>query len=159
MHRLTLSLGFGLLMAVSIALKIRGGVGPMMPTMVSDEDIAGLLGRNGFAISRADPNTDPVWIYGVKGGCSLQIANVSLQGWHRSTVAWEARDQRMLLYSVEGELYADQPILRPMVVHYFRRLQRYLGFDAPQVRVRAIIIDRHCPNEPLAPADLRALSQ
>jgi hypothetical protein len=149
---------FGLLLALSIAFKVQVSVGQSSSAMISDSgDIIALLGRNGFAISRADPNTDPGWIYGVKGRCKLQIADVSLQGWHRSTLEWAAAG-RPLLYSVEGKLYARQPILRPMILHYLRRVERHMGGNAAPVRARAIIIDPGCPADPIAPAELEALS-
>ena len=159
MSRLTLSLFFALLLALSMAIKVHGGVGQNLPSPIAEtnDGIDGLLGRNGFATTRAAPNTDPGWVYGVRGDCKVQIADVSLQGWHRSALEWAAAG-RPIQYSVGGELYAEQPILKPMIVHYFNRLQRYLGISAPLVRARAILIDSGCPPDPISPADLRSLS-
>ena len=159
MSRLTLSLVFAVLLALSIAIKVHGGVGQNLPSPIAEtnDDIDALLARNGFATNLAPPNTDPAWVNGVKGNCKLQIANVSLQGWHRTALEWAAAG-RPIQYSVGGELYAEQPILKPMIVHYFNRLQRYLGISAPLVRARAILIDSGCPPDPISPADLRSLS-
>src|SRR5262245_66213767 len=91
MRRSTLSLGFGLLLTVSLVVKVLAGLGRGGPAIApDDDDIVALLGRNGFAISHAAPNTDPAWVYGVKAGCKMQIADVSLQGWHRSALEFQA---------------------------------------------------------------------
>lgn len=157
MYRLPFDLGLALLLALSLAIKVHAlGQNAAIPA-VDDQDIVSLLGRKGFAVSRAAANTDPGWIYGVKGRCKVQVADVSLQGWHRATLEWEAGG-RSLLYSVGGMLYAEQPILKPMVIHYFRRFERYVGVQAPSVRVRAIIIDPQCPPNQIAPAEFEALS-
>jgi len=158
MNRLMPSVVFGLLLVISIAIKVYAGVGTSAGLVdPDDEDIAALLSESGFTTRKAAPNTDPVWIYGVKDHCRLQIASVSPQGWHRSTVEWEAAG-RIVLYSASGRLYRHQPTLRPLVVHYFRRLQRYVGFDAPPVRVRAVVIGRECTTDALVSLDLEALS-
>lgn len=158
MHRLMLSLGFGLLLSLSIAIKVRTDIGAGVLGMYpGDEDISAMLQRNGFDTGRAAPDTDPVWIYGVKDRCRIRIANVSPQGWHRSAVEWEAGGQA-LLYAASGRLYNRQPILKPMVIHYVRRLERYVGMDAPAVRVRAIIIGPDCPADAIVSSELAALS-
>lgn len=159
MHRLTLSLAFGLLLAFSIAIKVQSAVRGVSSTRPSDgDDIVALLGRNGFAVELADSNTDPPWVYGKKDRCRLQIAAISPQGWHRAALEWQARG-RVLLYSVGGELHGKQPILEPMAVDYLRRLQRYVGISEPPVRARAIIIDKTCPVDPIPPRELEALSR
>jgi hypothetical protein len=158
MNRLMPSLAFGLLLVISIAIKVYAGAGARAALVYpDDDDIAALLSENGFTTSKAAPNTDPVWTYGVRDDCRLQIASVSPQGWHRSTVEWEAGD-RILLYSVSGRLYRSQPTLKPLMIHYLRRLQRYVGFDAPPVRVRAIIIARECTADAIASFNLAVLS-
>jgi hypothetical protein len=158
MRQSTLSLGFGLLLVVSLAVKVQAGLSRGNPAIAWDgDDIVALLGRNGFAISHAAPNTDPAWVYGVKAGCKVQIADVSLQGWHRSALELQAAG-RPLLYSVGGALHEQQPILRPMMIHYFRRLERYVGINAAPPRARAIIIDRGCPAAAISRVELEALS-
>jgi hypothetical protein len=158
MNRLMPSLAFGLLLVISIAIKVYAGIGTSAGLVdPDDEDIAALLSENGFTTREAAANTDPVWIYGVKDHCRLQIASVSPQGWHRSTVEWEAAG-RIVLYSASGRLYRRQPTLRPLMVHYLRRLQRYVGVDAPPVRVRAIIVGRECAADDVVSLDLEALS-
>ena len=159
MNRFTLSLAFGLLLVLSVTLKVLGGgIGQSVTTAhPANEDIAALLRNNGFSFSLSDPNTDPQWFYATKGTCQLQIADVSPQGWHRSALDWQARG-RPLLYSVEGKLYEHQPILIPMVHHYFGRAMRYVGIQIRPVMARAIIIGPHCPESPIATVDLERLS-
>jgi hypothetical protein len=154
----TLSLGFALLLVLSLGVKVQARLGSSSPAIASDgEDIIATLGRSGFATSRAAPNTDPTWVYGVKGECKLQIADISLQGWHRSALELEAVG-RSILYSVGGRLHTEQPILWPMMIHYFRRLERYVGIDAPPPRARAIVIGPGCPAAPIPQLELEALS-
>ena len=159
MNRFTLSLAFGFLLVLSVTLKVLGGgIGQSVTTAdPANEDIAALLSNNGFSFSVAAPNTDPQWFYGTKGTCQLQIADVSAQGWHRSALEWQAKG-RVLLYSVEGKLYEHQPILVPMVHHYFGRALRYVGIRIRPVTARAIIIGPQCPALPIATVDLERLS-
>lgn len=158
MRRLTLNLAFGVLLAVSIMFKVSGGVAGSVDAMYPDDRaITALLVKEGFRTHNAAPNTDPLWIFGVRGNCRVQIASVSPQGWHRSVVEWQAAGQT-LLYSSSGALHHRQPILGPLMVHYLNRLKRYMGFDAPAVPVRAIIIAPECPADAISPDELAALS-
>jgi hypothetical protein len=158
MYRLMLNLGFGLLLVLSIAIKVYSSIGESMSApYTGDQDIVALLRKNGFATHRAAPNTDPIWTYGVRDDCRLQIADVSPQGWHRSTVEWQAAGQ-VLLYSAEGKVSGRQPILKPMMTHYLHRLERYVGIDAPPVPVRAIIIGPECSPDMIASMRLEVLS-
>ena len=157
MYKSTLNLCFGILLVASMAIKILGNVGAASATYSDDEDIVSLLREEGFEVRKADANTDPVWTYGVRKGCRLQIANVSPQGWHRSILQWEAAGQT-LVYSASGRLYEEQPILRPMMIHYLHRLERYMGIDAPPVRIRAIVLAPECPSDAIASTKLAALS-
>ena len=159
MNRSTLSFTCGLLLTLSVSLKVLGGgIGQSVTAdHPANEDIAALLRANGFAFTLSEPNTDPQWFYATKETCQLQIADVSLQGWHRSMLDWQARG-RVLLYSVEGKLYKHQPVLMPMVHHYIGRALRYTGIKTRPVMARAIIIGPRCPLQPIAAADLERLS-
>lgn len=158
MRRLALSLVFGVLMAVSIVIKVQGDVAGSVDAMYPDDSaITDLLEKEGFQIDRAAPNTDPEWVYGIRRNCRVQIASVSPQGWHRSVVEWQARNQT-LLYSAGGALHDRQPILGPLTVHYLNRLKRYLGFAAPAVPIRAIIMAPECAADALPRDELAALS-
>lgn len=158
MRRLTLSVALGLVLAASLVLKVYGhGGSGKVGVDPGDEDIVALLHQHGFRTKRAPPNTDPVWIHGVRGDCRIDIANVSPQGWHRSIVEWHATG-KSLQYSAMGTLHDQQPILKPMIVHYFGRLKRYLGIDAPGATVRAIVMTTECPAGVITSPELAALS-
>jgi hypothetical protein len=158
MNRLLPILGLGLLLATSIAIKVYTGTSASLTGAdAGDEDIVALLQRSGFATRIAAPNTDPMWIYGVKSQCKLQIASVSPQGWHSSTVEWEAVG-RLLLYSATGRVYRQLPTLKLTTLYYLRRLERYLGMEVSPLRVRAIVIGPACPTDAIAASDLAALS-
>lgn len=158
MRRLTLSLGFGLLLATSLVFKVYGNAGSDGPAVApGEDDILALLQKHGFATETAPPDTDPVWVHGTRGDCRIDIANVSPQGWHRSIVEWHASG-KTLQVSALGKLYDRQPILQPMIVHYFHRLQRYLGIDAPAVKIRAIVVAPGCAASTISSPELAALS-
>ena len=78
MSRLALSLVLLTVGIASLGLKVnadgRASDDFMYP---SQDDIVALFARNGFAVESAPPNTDPQWVTGTRGGCRMQIANVS----------------------------------------------------------------------------------
>lgn len=158
MRPLTLSAAFVILLAASIAAKTAFSVAASEAAPYpSDDDIVALMAKHALKIERADPNTDPSWIYGTRDQCQVQIASVSVQGWHRAIVQWQGAG-KTLIYSAEGKLYQHQPILQPLVTYYVTRLERQVGIAAPPVRVRAIVISAGCPSGLIDPADLAALS-
>lgn len=157
--RLTLlSLGFGLLLVASLGAKVHGKVGGgLAATDPDDGDILALFARHGFATRLAERNTDPVWVTGTLGDCSIDIASISPRGWHRAVVDWRAQGQT-LQYAADGELLDRQPILMPVATHYINRLKRYVGMEAPAVKVRAVITAPACPAGIIPAAELAALS-
>jgi hypothetical protein len=158
MPRLSLSLAFALLLAVSLGLKAQLGSATSFTAQYPDSaDIETLLAKHEFTVTLPDPNTDPQWVTGDRGTCRLQIANVSPQGWHRAAVEWKAGDNP-ILYAAGVALHDRQPIVKPLVRHYLRRFERYAGIDAPPLKVRAIIRSGDCPDSLIEPAELAALS-
>jgi hypothetical protein len=155
---LRLSLAFALLLAVSLGLKVElgaaSGIGQQYP---DSADIGAMLEKHAFAVQPPRPDTDPQWVTGTRDGCTLQIANVSPQGWHRAAVEWKAAG-KPILYAAGAELHDRQPIAGPLVRHYLRRLERYAGLEAPPLKVRAIIRSGDCPDSLIAPSELAALS-
>lgn len=159
MRLILLSLAFGLLLVASVGAKMHGDLGGGLAASAPDDaDILALFGRHGFAIARAEPNTDPAWITGKQGDCTIDIASISPRGWHRTVVDWRASG-RTLHYAVDGGLFDRQPILKPTMVHYLNRLKRYAGLDAPAVKVRAIVLAPECPVDAIPTAELAALSE
>lgn len=158
MNRLTLSLALGLLLAASLVIKVYGRAGAdAAADSPGDDDIVALLHKHGFEIQQAPPDTDPAWLHGSRDGCRIDIADVSPQGWHRSIVEWHAAG-KTLEYSAMGKLHDRQPILMPMMAHYLARLERYVGIEAPGVKVRAIVVEPECPPGVISAAELAALS-
>ncbi|WP_315924425.1 hypothetical protein [Mesorhizobium sp. SP-1A] len=158
MSRAGLSLALALLLVLSMGVKLRlGAPSNFSEQYPGSDDIIEMLSKNGFEVSRPAPNSDPYWITGKRAACLLQIANVSPQGWHRAAVEWKAAGASVL-YSSGKALYPAQPILMPLLRHYLRRAERYMGIRAPALRVRAIISTGTCPADLIAAADLAALS-
>lgn len=159
MRLILLSLGFMLLMVASLGAKINGKMGGgLAATDPDDADILALFKRHGFAVTRAEPNTDPVWITGELAQCRVDIASISPRGWHRTVVEWHASG-KTLHYAVDGQLLDQQPVLKPTAMHYLNRLKRYAGLDAPAVKVRAVVIAPECPADILPSVELTALSE
>jgi hypothetical protein len=158
MRRLTLSVVLGLLLAASLAIKVYGRATPSGGMDdVNDQDIVTLLQKHGFRAQMAAADTDPAWVHGVRERCQIDIAGVSPQGWHRAVVDWYAAGKH-LRYSALGELHDEQPILTPMLTHYLARLQRYAGINAPEVKIRAIVVAPGCPADVVPSSELAALS-
>ncbi|KQZ87079.1 hypothetical protein ASD64_06415 [Mesorhizobium sp. Root157] len=158
MPRLSLSLAFALLLAVSLGLKVQLGSATSFGAQYPDgEDIEALMAKHAFVVTPPEPDTDPQWFTGVQGGCVIKIANVSPQGWHRAAVEWKAGDDP-ILYAAGAALHDRQPIAGPLLRYYLRRFERYAGIDAPPLKVRAIIRSGECPDSLIAPAELAALS-
>lgn len=159
MRLILLSLGFTLLLVASLGAKINSKMGGgLAATDPDDADILALFKRHGFAVTRAEANTDPVWITGTLAQCRVDIASISPRGWHRTVVKWHASG-KTLHYTFDGGLFAEQPVLKPTAIHYLNRLKRYAGLNAPAVKVRAVVIARECPADILPTAELVALSQ
>lgn len=158
MPRLSLSLAFALLLALSLGLKAELGSATSFTTQYPEaEDIADLMAKHDFAVTFPEPNTDPQWFTGVREGCTFRIANVSPQGWHRAAVEWKAGADP-ILYSAGTALHDEQPIAAPLMRHYIRRFERYAGMNSPPLKVRAIIRTGDCPDSFIAPSELAGLS-
>ena len=158
MPRLSLSLAFALLLAVSLGLKVQLGSATSFTAQYPEgEDIAALMTKHAFAVTFPEPDTGPQWFTGVRDGCVMQIANVSPQGWHRAAVEWKAGDNPVV-YSAGTTLHDQQPIAGPLMRHYLRRFERYAGIDSPPLKVRAIIRTGDCPDSFIAPSELASLS-
>ncbi len=158
MPRLPLSLAFAALLAVSLGLKVQLGSASSFQEQYPDgSDIEALLASHAFEVTPPEPQTDPQWYTARRGGCTLLVANVSPQGWHRAAVEWKAAGAPVV-YAAGAALHERQPIAGPLARHYLRRMERYAGIDAPPLRVRAIIRSGNCPDRLIAPAELAALS-
>ena len=158
MPRLSLSLAFAVLLAVSLGLKVQLGSATSFAAQYPDsDDIAALMANHAFAVTPPEPDTDPQWFTGVRDGCVVQIGNVSPQGWHRAAVEWKAGNNPVV-YSAGSTLHDQQPIAGPLMRYYLRRFERYAGINSPPLKVRAIIRSGDCPDSFIAPSELAGLS-
>jgi hypothetical protein len=156
MHRLLYSLAFALLLGLSLAIKFSGSVEAYSSGMhENDGEIATFLTAQGFAIRQGESGASTT---GTRGGCQVQVTDVSPQGWHRSVIAQSAAGQK-LVYAFAGNIYPEQPVLRTTLDHYVWRLKRYFRMRPPPHAVRAIIISPGCPADIVNEAKLQELSR
>lgn len=153
--RPALSMIFGLILVVSLSLKLPGlitaavGEASMIPRR-----IATVLERNDYHVELSrqkviqEAPDELAWVYGAAGACQVRIAEVSPQGWHRSLISQLAVGNQ-LFYTFGGETYSDQPIMRTRTYAYWRKLNRYLGLSTPNRPVLALIAAPACQNVPL----------
>lgn len=156
MRRLALSLGFCLVVAMSVALKLPGLLRVTEgPANAISPRIELLLKQHSFQVSQYAPDNDLTWVSGVEGDCRIMIAAVAPQGWHRALVAQMAIGKR-LFYLFDGHVYTEQPIFRTRSYHYWRKLNQYLGLSPQNLPVLAIVMASTCQGVPLT--QLAALS-
>ncbi|WP_112662157.1 hypothetical protein [Microvirga flavescens] len=155
-YRLVLSAILGIALVVSLSLKFPGIADIAVATAgTTPRDIATLLERHDFEVRQDAPDTDLRWVSGRAGTCSVLIAPVAPQGWHRSLIAKLAGDKRVF-YVFEGQIYAEQPILRTRAHYYWSKFNRYLGLSPVTRPVIAVIATPGCENVPVD--ELAALS-
>jgi hypothetical protein len=156
MHRLLYSLTFALLLGLSLAIKFSGSVEAYSSGMhENDGEIAAFLTKHGFAVRRGESGAPTT---GTRGGCQVQVTDVSPQGWHRAVVAQSAAGQK-LVYAFAGNIYPEQPVLRTTLDHYVWRLKRYFRMRPPPRAVRAVIISPACPADVISENKLQELSR
>jgi hypothetical protein len=149
--RPALHAGFGLVLAVSLLLKLLGFTqltGAAVPAPVFPGEVAKLLERHGFQISQVTPADDLAWVSGTAGDCQVRITEVAPQGWQRSLMAEIARDHQ-LIYLFGGQTDPEQPISRTQANYYLNKVNRYLGLSAPSRPVLAVISTPTCEHLPL----------
>lgn len=156
--RLVLSAVFGLVLMVSLLLKLPGNPdGAVAAPEPIPARITALLDRHGFQVSKAAPERSPAWVIGRAGDCQIQIAEVALQGWHRSLIAQVAAGKQ-LFYIFDGETYPEQPVLRTRAHRYWLKLLHdYLALSASYHPALAVVATPAC--ERLVLSDLADLSE
>ncbi|MBZ6075876.1 hypothetical protein [Microvirga puerhi] len=147
--RPALSAAFGLLLALSLSLKIPHLTGKLgAEPNVDLNQIASVLDRHGYTANQFAPPDDMAWVVGTSGSCAIRVSEVSPQGWHQSLVAKIAADDQ-LFYTFAGQVYREQPIFKTRVHYYWSKLGRNLGFDMPKHPVLAVIVMPSCDDAPL----------
>jgi hypothetical protein len=152
--RVTFSLALGLVLLASLWLKLSRDIDGGSPAESSIAmRVTNLLERHGLEVSPGA--ADGTQIVGKAGACRIVITEVAPQGWQRSVTGQTAGDGN-LSYIFDGRVYSDQPVMRTRADYYWRRLQRYLGLDAPDKPVFAVVTTPACPEWPLH--DIAALT-
>ncbi|MBO1909577.1 hypothetical protein J4G37_32765 [Microvirga sp. 3-52] len=76
------------------------------------------------------------------------MTEVDPQGWNRSLVAQIAKSNQ-LFYLFSGEIFSEQPTVRPRLYYYSNKIKRYLGIEVRHYPVLAFIAASACENLPL----------
>ena len=155
--RPVLSIAFGFLLVASLFLKLPGILSPKVIAVTSSTgatptanfaNVAALLSRYGFGVSRHPPDSALPWVAGAIGHCSVQIFEVSHQGWEQSLIT-QVSAGKNVFYAFGGDIYSEQPIMKTRVYFYWRRLKRALRLPAANHPVLAIIATQTCKDLPL----------
>ncbi|MBS3649409.1 hypothetical protein KEU06_12400 [Pseudaminobacter sp. 19-2017] len=157
MRPTTASLALAALLGLSLAGKSVGLTQSGLADPNSESDIVAFLEERGFAVLPPDRETAPVWIVGVLGACRIRVADVAPEGWARAIIAEQTAGER-LAYVFAGRFLAEQPVISTRMENYHRRLIRYLGFEAPALRLRAVAVSPACPPDIMRSQDAERLS-
>lgn len=145
MRQLLLKAIFAGVLTLSLALKVLGNTAE---EETATEDIPAIieqyLEQRGFTLSW-QVTVNGSALVATNDGCSIEIANVSPHGWHRSAMAQHASG-RQLIYLYDGSVYDDQPVALTKFGYYWHKLIRYFMASSAPV-VRAVITTPECSNE------------
>lgn len=148
-YRLGLSAVFGLILVMSLFLKLPGYMDrATAPDNLPLINIAAFLERRGFHVSEDRSDSEPIWLSGAVGACRVLIARVSPEGWHRSLVTRVAAGSQ-LFYTFGGEVYPGHPIMWTRAYHYWGKLNGYLGLNVSVPPVLAVVASPACETTPL----------
>src|SRR3954447_21849559 len=89
--------------------------------------IAGFLGGQGFRPGEVIDNPGLPLVPAARDGCSLLVAEVSPEGWHRETLRRMAGPDDRTFFVFGGAVYEEQPIWRSWVRHQWHRLNGLVG--------------------------------
>lgn len=153
----TASLLLAALFGLSLAGKTLGLTRPASSDADQGADIVSFLEERGLTVHPPDLRTAPVWIVGTRGECRVRVADVAPEGWSQAIVSEQTAGER-LAYAFAGRFHAEQPVTSTRLENYRRRLIRYLGFRAPELRLRAVAASPDCPSDILRPQDASRLS-
>jgi hypothetical protein len=157
MRLATASLALATLLSLSLAGKSIGLTQSGLADPDSESDIVAFLEERGFAVLPPDRETAPVWIVGVLGACRIRVADVAPEGWTRGIIAEQTAGEH-IAYAFSGRFHTEQPVTSTRMENYRRRLIRYLGFEVPAVRLRAVAVSPACPPDIMRPQDAAHLS-
>ncbi|MEQ1955525.1 hypothetical protein [Mesorhizobium sp. CN2-181] len=158
MAEMRLSLALLLLLVVSLAGK---SINFARDGEIDADDSAAItayLEARGLAVQPLDLASAPLWIVGTRGDCRMRVTDVAPEGWSRTIIAEQTAGEN-LTYAFAGAFFAEQPAFRTQLEKYRRRLVRYAGFQAPELKIRAIAVAPACPPDLVRPEDAALLSQ
>ncbi len=144
MRRLQASVFLGLLLGLSLTFKALGGF--ELSEITARQDVSEFL--HGIGFSESGP-TNEAWTEARRGACTIEVMQVSHQGWERSAVDGYAGG-RKLGYFYDGELYSEHPVVTATLDLYLARLKGYLHMPVTATPVWAVIRELQCPDQLLA---------
>jgi len=133
------------LLALSLFFKIRGSVS-QQEVAASDTAgrIAAFLKRNGFETDEGASDEDMFLVSATAGECSLLVAVLSPEGWHRHVLRKLTPAGSQLIFLFNGITYEDQPVMLTRFYYYWSRLLRLAGGDPPLRPVFGIVGSPEC---------------
>jgi hypothetical protein len=140
------SLCFALLLALSVSAKAVLGGAPEHDDgrAATKEAAATFLGRHGFRLEATEDEPALPFVRAVLGDCRLLVVVVSPQGWERDIVHRLAPPGGEVFFVADGEIHEDQPKVRTMALHYWRRLNRLAGRRLPARPVLGVVGSPGC---------------
>lgn len=146
MRRLPASISLALLLGLSLTLKALGGF--QLSEITGPQDVSVFLHSIGFSAS--GPTIEP-WTAARSGACTIEVRQVSQQGWERSAVD-EYAGGRKLAYFYGSAVYPEHPSIQATLDLYLARLQAYLHLPFTATAVWAVVEEPQCPDQLRPPA-------
>lgn len=144
MRRLEVSVFLGLLLGLSLTFKALGGF--ELSEITRPQDVSVFLHSIGFS---ASGRTTGTWTEARSSACTIEVVQVSHQGWERTAVD-EYAGGRKLAYFYGSDLYSEHPVIRATLDLYLARLKGYLHMPFTATPVWAVIQGLQCPDQLLA---------
>lgn len=151
MSRRTASFLLGFLLLFSLAIKAPGSLTAReAPTVNVADRVTNFLKSNGFETEPHNSDLDMFSITAQSGSCQILVSVLSPQGWHSEVVKKLAPQDSNVFFFYDGEVYADQPVLRTRFDDYWNRLLRSAGGNASQPPLFGIAESPGCQNRSVA---------
>lgn len=134
------------LLVASVGAKLTHGGAASYLDPPGDEKaaIAWELREHGFRVSEGADDPDSPFVPAIREECSVLVATVAPQGWHRDILRRLAGPEDRVAFLVDGRLYDDQPVWRTMSRHYWNRLNRIIGRDTGSDLPHGILASQGC---------------
>jgi hypothetical protein len=149
-------LAFGVLVALTILLKIVANPGEPRRLQVLRAEVIAFLGRHEFKTEGADARSAPV-VRVSSGDCRLRILESHPWGWNRDAAELYVREHQRVAFVFDGTIYADQPIVRTTLSYVWTFVQWKLGIEAPWQPVLLVAANSDCSIEHLPWTEIATL--